>query len=127
MMHIRSSLILSLVVLAATLLTACGSDSTGGVVGAAPLRTLSVGETIPLGTTVEIVDSGTYPLETGASRLRTRCFGRVAVTIERVPGSPETNTCDSDNGSSNQTNDVTGVDSVVYDIDAGALARVTLN
>ena len=87
--------------------------------------TVSPGATLPLGTTVRVNSVGTYMLPAGASALTTRCWGRVTVTFTPPGGATQSNTCESPDGSGNQTNDVTGVTSVMYDLDAGAYAHAT--
>lgn len=88
--------------------------------------TVSPGATLLLGTTVRIDAVGTYLLAAGASLLTTRCTGRVTVTFTPPGGATQNNTCQSPDGSSNQTNDVTGVTSVMYDLDPDAFADVTV-
>ncbi len=87
---------------------------------------VSPGATLPLGTTVRIDEVGTYVLPAGATSLTTRCWGRVTVTFTPPGGATQSNTCQSPNGSANQTNDVTGVTSVMYEVDRGAYAHVTV-
>ena len=87
--------------------------------------TVFPGETLPLGTTVRVDAVGTYLLPAGATLLTTRCTGRVTVTFTPPGGATQNNTCESPDGSANQTNDVTGVTSVMYDLDADAFADVT--
>ena len=111
----------------AVLVVGCGSDSSVGVVPDDSATPLAAGATIPLGTSVLITDSATYPLAAGAVSIRTRCTGRVDITIETIPGSPVTNTCESPDGSSSQLNSVAGVDSVIYELQPDASAVVTLN
>ncbi len=108
------------------LVTACGSDSETMSGPTAPSRTLSLGETIPLGDTVRIQTSGDYPLPDGATSLRTRCTGSVTVMFTADSGS-ESNTCESAGGSANQTNNVTGATLVTFQLGPGAFADVTLS
>ncbi len=106
------------------LVAACGDDE---VAAPDPPPVVTPGSTLPLGTTVRINTSGDYQLPQTATTLTTRCTGSVAVTFETMPGSPQTNTCDSATGSSSQTNIVTGASSVTYVLGTGALADVTVN
>jgi len=61
--------------------------------------------------------------------LRTRCFGRVTVNYTLPGGGEQSNTCESSppDGSANQINPVAGVTSVMYDLDQGAFADVTVS
>ena len=108
------------------LLTTCGSSSETLIGPTPPAVTLSPGDTIPLGTTVRVSVSGVYRLPVGANRLTTRCTGSVSVTFSTGSGPPQTNTCESPDGSANQTNIVTGATQVTFDLGAGALADVTV-
>ena len=103
-------------------LAACGESS-------APepgLDTVAPGETLPLEVTVRVVESGTFDLPAEAASLTTRCFGTVTVEFTPPDGPVQMNTCESDDGSSNQTNDVTGVASVDYTLGTGSFAEVTV-
>ncbi|MDH3734868.1 MAG: hypothetical protein OEU54_15170 [Gemmatimonadota bacterium] len=78
---------------------------------------------------MRIETSGTYLLTPGAVTLRTQCFGTVTVTFTPPGGVEQNNMCDSPDGSTTQTNDVTGVTSVTsvaYTVDSG-FAHVTVN
>ena len=123
----NARILLAIAILAAAGTTGCGSDSSGGVFTPPSPPPLNAGETIPLQTTVRITASATYPLAQGGTSLRTVCRGHVDVIIENVPGSPVTNTCNATQGSSNQTNPVAGLNSVVFQLMRGATADVTLN
>ncbi len=81
---------------------------------------------IPLDDTVRINTSGDYPLPAGATRLVTRCTGSVTVMFSTGPGAMESNTCESADGTANQTNIVTGATQVTFQLDPGAFADVTL-
>lgn len=105
---------------------ACGETTTGADDDTGEPPTVSPGATLPLGPTVRVGTTGTYLLPAGAARLTTRCTGRVTVTFTPPGGPEQNNTCDSQDGSSSQTNDVTGVTSVVYTLDPGAYADVTV-
>ncbi len=91
-----------------------------------PSRTLQLGDTIPLDQTVRISTSGDYPLPARATRLVTRCTGSVTVMFSTGPGAMESNTCESADGTANQTNIVTGATQVTFQLGAGAFADVTL-
>jgi hypothetical protein len=101
-------------------LLGCSSATDPGPVTVLP------GATLPLDTTVRIDAGGTYLLAVGAGLLTARCTGRVTVTFTPPSGATQNNTCQSLDGSSNQTNDVTGVTRVMYDLDPGAFADVTV-
>ena len=107
-------------------ITACGGSTETMIGPTAPSRTIQPGATIPLGETVRISTSGAYLLTAGANRLTTRCTGFVSVTFSTGVGPPQTNTCESADGSSSQTNVVTGASQVTFGLGAGAFADVTV-
>ena len=91
------------------------------------LPVISPGEMIPMSTKVSIEETGTYLLPNDANVITTRCFGKVTLTFEQSNGNVQINTCQNSTGSSSQTNAVTGVSDVHYEIEAGAHAEVTVN
>ena len=102
-------------------LAACGSDSVAPEPG---LPTVAPGGTLPLGDLVRIAASGTFNLPEGAASLATRCFGTVTVTFTPPGGSEQNNMCESPNGSSIQTNVVTGVETVDFALGAASFGEV---
>ena len=96
------------VLLVVAFTAACGSTSETVIGPTPPSRTLQLGDAIPLDETVRISTSGNYPLPAGATRLVTRCTGSVTVMFSTGPGAMESNTCESADGTANQTNIVTG-------------------
>ena len=110
----------------AVLVGGCSSTSEVTMGPTAPSRTLTPGETLPLGETVRVSMSGDYPLPSGANRLTTRCTGSVTVSFTTPSGS-EMNTCESADGSANQTNTVTGATQVTFALGTGAFADVTVD
>jgi len=122
----RQIFLCSFIVVFLSFVSACGdggSSSGGGVPATTPVA-ISPGGTIPLGTTVRITASGTYSLPKGANTITTRCTGEVTVTI---PGAGQSNTCNSPDGSANQTNSVAGESEVMYELGQAASAQVTVN
>ena len=82
---------------------------------------------IPLNTKVSIEETGTYLIPNSADLITTRCFGKVTLTFEQPNGNVQVNTCQNSTGSSSQTNVVTGVNDVHYEIETGAHAEVTID
>ena len=117
------SLLVYLLVIIVFGLNACSDDSVSSFEADNAEITVAPNETIPVGTMVKINTSGLYKLPEGASSITTFCNGKVDLIIEYTPGSPEINTCESD-GNSNQTNIVTGLESVKYELEANAFAEV---
>ena len=99
-------------------------EEVGGVA-----RIVSPGATLPLEETVRLDAMGTYLVPAAASQLTTRCWGRVTVAYTLPSGATQNNTCETDppDGSANQTNIVTGVGSVMYDVGPDAFAHVTVH
>ena len=89
------------------------------------MPTLLPGDTFELGTTETVTLIGNYLLPAGATTITTRCTGEVTIEIPMVP--PQTNTCNSPDGSANMTNPVTGASEVTYTFGEGAFASVTVN
>lgn len=116
----------SRILLVVALTAACGSSSETIIGPTPPSRTLRPGETIPLDETVRILTGGDYLLPAGATRLTTRCTGSVTVMFSTGPGKMESNTCESADGTANQTNIVTGATQVTFRLGLGALADVTV-
>lgn len=123
---------LSFLVLACAVSACGGGGSSSGFDSAGTAAdmpmTVAPGATLPLGVTVTVDQSGVFALPAGANIITTQCFGEVSVAISR-PGvaTPEVNTCNSPDGSANQTNVVGGAASVSYVVAMGASARVTVN
>ncbi|GJM29527.1 MAG: hypothetical protein DHS20C17_21620 [Cyclobacteriaceae bacterium] len=88
---------------------------------------LDAGAMIPMRTKVAIITSGTYLLPPEAGLLTTRCYGSVSVTLQQPNQSPQVNSCNSATGSSSQTNNVSGLTDVNFNVAAGSRAEVTLN
>ncbi len=105
---------------------ACGSSSETIIGPTPPSRTLQLGDTIPLDETVRISTSGDYSLPAGATQIVTRCTGSVTVMFSTGPGEMASNTCESADGTANQTNIVTGATQVSFQLGAGAFADITL-
>ena len=89
-------------------------------------RVLISGETIPINNTIRINSTGYYTLETGGALLTTRCNGSVAVTIEYAPDEIHVNSCQNTTGGSSQTNVVTGITQVLFELETGSYADVSL-
>ena len=121
---IRYTLCFLLLVAPATTVGCGGSDSDGGMLTPpSDPPVIAAGSTIPLGTTVRVEVGGRYDVEAGASSIRTRCWGYVAVTI---PGDAQPNSCESSDGSGNQTHSLGGASFVDIELGPGAMADVTL-
>ncbi len=109
------------------LAAALGASACGGETEpTAEPPTVAPGATLQLDATVRVDAIGTYQLPQGATSLLTRCFGRVTVSYTTPGGQQRNNECQSPDGSSNQTSDVTGVPSVTFDLDPGAYGHVTV-
>ena len=87
--------------------------------------TIDSGQTFVIGETETVAVSGVYLIPAGATLITTRCFGAASLSFDTVDGQSITNTCDG-NGSSRQTNVITGVTMVIYEIAAGAFTQVTI-
>lgn len=90
------------------------------------LQFIYPGEEIPSGIKVMIAQSGKYLIPGGASSIHTRCFGTVTLSFELADSSPQSNTCQSDSGSSSQTNLISGVDELSFSMGLGSYAEVLL-
>ncbi|MGI9545457.1 MAG: hypothetical protein ACR2MX_19505 [Cyclobacteriaceae bacterium] len=88
---------------------------------------LASGDLIPMNLKVRIDKNGTYTLPDNASLLTTRCFGKVTVTFQPPNGQLQMNTCHNTTSSSSQSNVVSGVTEVDFEVEAGSYAHVTLN
>ena len=84
------------------------------------------GQALDLGVTYSIDNSGIFFLPDGASTIRTTCFGKTTLLLDRG-GDLEINTCDSDSGGSNHTNIVSDLNRVEYDLDHGARVLVLVD
>ena len=103
-----------------------GDADTGGPGGGVPpMPTLQPGENFDLGFTETLTVNGEYFLPVGAISITTRCFGEVSVTIPQSPN-PGPNICRGD-GSSNQTNLVTGAAIVIFDFGAESSVEVIVD
>lgn len=90
------------------------------------LPVMKPGEIVPMRTKVKVNSDGTYVLPAEASLLTTQCFGKITVSFILVDGVPQTNTCNSPSGSSNQTNNVAGADEVSFTVQPGSHAEIIL-
>lgn len=90
------------------------------------IQVVMPGEIIPIGTKVKVKSSGTYELPAEANLLTTQCFGKITVSFNLVDGTPQTNTCQSPSGSSNQTNFVSGAEELYFTVHPGSYAEIIL-
>ncbi len=90
------------------------------------LQIIEPGNQIPLNSKVKITQSGTYETPNGATLLTTRCCGSVTVAYTPPGEDKQSNSCQSAEGSSSQTNVITGVEKVDFTLTPGSHVEVTL-